>query len=299
MDNVPARKRDCHVFQTLRTFVVISHADIQLLLSHIYITGRYGKIRGSHQLGHGADTEMILLQLLRNQFYAGILLLSAGNGHLAHGAEFLKFRHQLLIHICIEITVHGPAYGKGNHRLGVHIQLHDIGLLNVVRHVAADSVNGLLKVDVGRIHVSAVLILNQHHSHIFLGVGLDRVHSVQGRDGVLLFHRNQVVHVLRAGPCIHRGNNQHGHFHLRRKLQLGPQKRLYAKISNGNQAQHDGDGPAHRKLSNINHLLSPAHPVCRLPPCRRFAHYHPPCCPHPCSRHESPLPRPSAHCSSW
>ena len=258
MDHVPARQGDCDGLKALCVIVVISHADVQVLPAHVDVSGRYGEVRGSHDLRHRGHAQMVLCHFLRDQFHPDVAFLAAGQGHLAHGAQLLKLRHNIVVHICIQVFVHLAADRQSDHRLGVHIHFQDIRLLNVVRHLAADSVDGLFQVNVSGVDVGAVLVLDQHDGHIFLGKGLNRVHPVEGRDGVLLLHGDQIVDVVRACARVHGAHHQHGQLHLRSQLNLGSQKGLESEVSDGNQAQHNGHRPLHRKFCDIYHPYSPA-----------------------------------------
>ena len=222
------------------------------------VPGRYGEVRGSHDLRHRRHAQMVLGHFLRDQLHPDVAFLAAGQGYLAYGAQLLKLRHNVVVHICIQVFVHLAADRQGDHRLGVHIHFQYIRLLNVLRHLAADSVDGLFQVNVGGVDVGAVLVLYQDDSHIFLGKGLNRVHPVQGRDGVLLLHGDQIVDVVRAGPRVHGAHHQHGQFHLRSQFNLGSQQGLKPEVSDGNEAQHNGHRPFHRKFCDIYHSYSPA-----------------------------------------
>ena len=221
MDDIPVCQRNSHGLQAFRIVIVIAHTDIQVLFSDLYLTCRNGKIRCSHDLAHCRHGEMILLQFFRYQFHPDIAFLAAGQGHLAHGPQFFKQWDHIVVHICIKVSVHLPADRQGHHRLGVQVQFHNGGFIGIIRQIAADAVHGLFQIDIGCINIGSVFILDHDHRYIFLGVGLYCVHTVQGCDGILLLHGDQFIDIIRACPCIHGTDDQHGQLHLRGQLNLG------------------------------------------------------------------------------
>ena len=46
---------------------------------------------------------MILLQLLRNQLYLNVLLLSAADADIGNGGDLLKLRNDLVVYIVVKI----------------------------------------------------------------------------------------------------------------------------------------------------------------------------------------------------
>ena len=86
MDHVPVLQRDRDILQALHAGIVVGHADVQLLISHMDASGRNRKIRRAHQLGHLVHRKVILLQLLFDQLHSGIVALAAGQRNLAYGA---------------------------------------------------------------------------------------------------------------------------------------------------------------------------------------------------------------------
>ena len=86
MDHIPVLQRDRDILQALHAGIVVGHANVQLLISHMDASGRNRKIRRSHQLGHLVHRKVILLQLLFDQLHSGIVALAAGQRNLAYGA---------------------------------------------------------------------------------------------------------------------------------------------------------------------------------------------------------------------
>ena len=87
---------------------------------------------------------MILLQLLRNQLYLNVLLLSAADADIGNGGDLLKLRNDLVVYIVVKV---GLRLVFDLQRLCIHlvnVHLHDNRGIAVVREISLQGIHLLL-----------------------------------------------------------------------------------------------------------------------------------------------------------
>ena len=87
---------------------------------------------------------MILLQLLRNQLYLNVLLLSAADADIGNGGDLLKLRNDLVVYIVVKV---GLRLVIDRQRHGIHlvnVHLHDDRGIAVVREIPLQGIHLLL-----------------------------------------------------------------------------------------------------------------------------------------------------------
>ena len=87
---------------------------------------------------------MILLQLLRNQLYLNVLLLSAADADIGNGGDLLKLRNDLVVYIVVKVglCLVIDRQGHGIHLVNIH--LHDNRGIAVVREISLQGIHLLL-----------------------------------------------------------------------------------------------------------------------------------------------------------
>ena len=184
---------------------------------------------------------MVLIQLLRYDLHLNVLFLSAAGLNVSHRRKSLQFRHQLVVDIVVKIV--GLAVVDGQHHAGriVDVERNNAGSVHVVRQIQI--IHLFFQIVIGLIHICAVLILQQHHGHIFCGIGGHAVNSAQGSHRVLNGLCHQFRHIIRAGSGIYSGNYHHGHIHSRHQLHFRGEHRHQSEYNQTKNHQHRCNGP--------------------------------------------------------
>ena len=86
MDRLTVCQRKHDIFQTFRALKFVADTDVEILFSNPDIARRDREIGGSDYLCDRIHIQVVLCQFFRNQFHAGVALLTAGNRNLADRA---------------------------------------------------------------------------------------------------------------------------------------------------------------------------------------------------------------------